>query len=323
MKQPHMNLARSLGPVASVLFLGVTMLAGCASPSDEDVSESEDALSTSYDDLFSTLEGADLDRWVNARAALKAGFDRVCGDTICSGDYSNLATVRLTCSSTSTARKMKDCAWVLGGSIDYVDGRTGKITTDARVFSCKIPVAGTAKTMLNTLEAAGDDAIHAPLPGTGKSFYDGLVDCFSGVVGAPPPAAPAKIFYAELGEWSWENADGSAWNQTTRNLAQGFDDVCGDSFCEGEYPDITPLRFACSVNVNTKRVSRCSWSFAAADSSVGARGAITTTTTTKKCSIEIGAQASELASALAGPDPLNATLPGKTTSIYDALIGCL
>ena len=33
--------------------------------------------------------------------------------------------------------------------------------------------------------------------------------------------------------------------------------------------------------------------------------------------------ATQLTSALAGEDPLNATLPNTTTSIYDALIGCL
>jgi hypothetical protein len=324
-KHGKMTFARATGLFASLPFLAATVsaLAGCAAtPVDDDISQSEDAL-TSYGDFFTTLEGNDLDRWVAIRSALKNGFDRICGDTICSGDYSNLATVRLTCSSTSKARKMKDCSWVLGGSIDYVDGRTGKITTDARVFACKIPVATSAKAMLGALEAAGEDAINTPLPGTGKSFYDGLVDCFDGVIGGPPPAEAAKTFYAELGEWSWENADGLAWSQTTRRLADGFHDICGDSFCEGDYPDITPLRFVCSVNLSTKRVSRCSWSFAAADTSVGARGAIEANTTTKTCTIEIGAQASDLASALSGPDPLNAKLPNKTTSIYDALVGCL
>ncbi|MBX3263796.1 MAG: hypothetical protein KF782_29250 [Labilithrix sp.] len=312
-----------LGPLAALLFFSFTAAAaGCAAPADEDVDQTEDALTT-YGDLFSTLDDHDIDRWFSVRKALKDGFDRICGDTICGGDYSNLSTVRIACSSTSVARKMKDCAWVLGGSIEYVDGRTGKLTSDARVFTCKIPVAGTAKRMLDALEPAGQDALHTPIPGTGKSFYDGLVECFSGVVGGPPPPEPAKTFYAELGEWSWEHADGLAWMQTTRNLAEGFDQICGDTFCEGEYPDITPLRFACSVNLNTKRVSRCSWTFAAADLQVDRRGQLAATTTTKRCNIEIGATASDLADALSGPDPLNATLPGKTTSIYDTLSRCL
>ena len=322
MKQRHMTPSRVLTPIASLVFLALG--AGCAAPADEDVSQNEDALTT-YSDLFSTLEGEDFERWFAVRSALKDGFDRICGDTICGGDYSNLSTVRLTCSSTAKALKMKDCVWVLGGSIEYVDTRTGKLTSDARVFTCKIPVAGTAKTMLAALAAAGDDALNTPIPATGKSFYDGLVDCFDGVVGPPPPAQSDKTFYAELGDYAWEMGtdQGVAWSETRHRLVEGFDQICGDTFCEGESPDITALRFACSVNRNTKRVSRCSWTFAAADTSVGARGAISATTTTKRCVVEIGAQASDLMSALSGPDPLNATLPGKTTSIYDALIGCL
>ena len=326
MKHRDMNLSRSLCAVASVLLIsGVGSVgAGCAAPADEDVSQNEDALTT-YDDLWSTLEGDDLDRWVSVRIALKAGFDRICGDTICGGDYSNLSTVRIACSSTSKARKMKDCAWVLGGSVDHVDTRTGKLTSESRAFTCKIPVAGTAKTMLDALSAAGDDALNTPLPGTGKSFYDGLVDCFDGVVGPALPPGSDKNFYAELGDWAWEQSSdvGVAWSETKNRLVQGFDDVCGDSFCEGEFPDITALRFACSVNRNTKRVSRCNWTFAAADTSVGARGEISATTATKRCVVEVGAPASDLMSALSGSDPLNAQLPGKTTSIYDALIGCL
>jgi hypothetical protein len=48
-----------------------------------------------------------------------------------------------------------------------------------------------------------------------------------------------------------------------------------------------------------------------------------TETTTKRCNIDVGAPASALATALSGEDPLHAKLPGKTTSIYDALVGCL
>jgi hypothetical protein len=313
---------RRFAALALVGAISLIALSGCAATSEEAVAQSEDGL-TSYGELFTTLEGADLDRWYTLRSALITGFDRVCGDTICSGDYSNLATVSLTCSSTSAQRRMKDCTWVLGGSIDYVDGTTGQITSDARVFTCKIPVAGTAPTLLRALEAAGDDALHAPIPGTGKSFYDGLVGCFSGVMGGPPPAAPETTQYRDLGDWLVESADGAGWAQTTRNLVESFDQVCGDTFCEGEYPDITALRFVCSMKVDTQQVSHCSWSFAAADTWVGARGAITANVSTRRCDVAIDASAGDLAMALSCPDPLQAALPGQTTSIYDALIGCL
>lgn len=307
---------------ASFLVLG----AGCAAEAGpgEPTDSSEDELRTAYSDLMGTLGEAELEQWIAARIALKSGFDDICGDTICSGDFSNLTTVRITCSATTKAHKMKDCAWVLGGSMERVDTRTGKITTDARVFTCKIPVASTSKAMLATLSAAGQNALRAPLPGTGKSFYDGLVDCFAGVSGVASPDQTAT-FYSDVADYAWSlgETEGLAFQAGRRALNQRFDDICGDSFCEGDFADISPLRLVCSVNNNTKRVARCAWSFAAADLSVDSKGAVVARTTTRTCNVEMGISASALTTLLNGDDPLYATIPGKTTSINDALIGCL
>ncbi len=308
---------------ASFLVPFVVLAACAAPPGGEPVGESEDELRTSYGDLFETLTPADVDRWALVRSKLREGFDRICGDTICGGDFSNLATVRITCSSTRVARKMRDCAWVLGGNIDYVDAGTGKLTGEARAFTCRIPVASSAKQFLDTLSAAGDDALNAPLPGTGASFYDGLVACFEGVASAPPPASNGQDF-AELGDFLWEQgAAGSAWSQTKQSLAEAFESACGDTFCEGDFPAIAPLRLACAVKRSTGYVPRCVWTFAAADTSVDSRGRVRARTTTKRCAVAIDATASALTAALSGPDPLHAALPGRTTSIHDALASCL
>lgn len=308
--------------LASLLFFAV---AGCAAAETApDVDASEDELRTSYGRLGETLQGADLDRWYDVRGKLVSGFDRICGDTICSGDFSNLTTVRLECSSTRAALKMKDCLWVLAGNIDFVDGRTGKLTTEIRTFACHVPVAGNAKTLVSTLHAAGDRALDTVVPGTDKTFYDALVTCFDGVVGQPPPAA-TQTFYSELADHQWAagEAAGLAWMETRRKLVDGFDQICGDTFCEGDYADIVGLRLACSVNANTQRVSRCGWSFAGAELEVDARGALAARTMTKRCDFAVGATATQLTTALGGNDPLNAALPGGTRTIYDALVGCL
>ncbi|MBS2020657.1 MAG: hypothetical protein JST00_47830 [Deltaproteobacteria bacterium] len=313
---------------SSFFVLSLALLAAaCAAPiegSSEEVDASEDELRTSYGSLGETLGGADLDRWFDVRKKLIAGFDDICGDTICSGDYSNLTTVRLECSSTRAARKMKDCLWVLAGNIDFVDGRTGKLTSTIRTFACHVPVGSNAKTFVSTLGAAGDRALTTTIPGTDKTFYDALVTCFDGVVGPPPPNA-SQTFYSELSDhlWSQGDAAGLGWLETKRKLVSSFDDVCGDTFCEGDYSDIVGLRLACSVNENTKRVSRCGWSFAGADLSVDSRGAISARTFTRRCDFAVGVPTTQLTSALSGTDPLRARLPNRTTSIYDALVGCL
>ncbi len=320
---PSPSPLRFLSSFAGVALAALVAACGGAADAPDEPSV-EDELRTSYADLLETLPEGDLERWITVRAALVAGFDRICGDTICSGDYSNLTTVRLVCSSTTKARKLKACTWLLGGSLDHVDGGTGKIVTAARAFECPVPVASTAKQMLDVLAPAGDDALHTPLPGTGRSFYDALVDCFEGVRGEPPPPS-AGDFYVDLTDALWsEDADAAvAWLETKRRLATRFDEACGDSFCEGEWPHFAPLRFVCSMNRNSRRVSRCSWSFVAAETSVGPAGVIVARTTTKRCNVEIGAPDHELREALAADDPLHVLLPRRSTTIYDALIGCL
>ena len=311
----------------SVFALAALPLAlGCSAKTDasSDPSSEEDDLSgTTYGDLMDTLTGADLDRWVAVKASLEKGFENICGDTLCSGDYSNLTTVRLKCSSTSVSKKLKACTWTLGGNIDYVDGATGKLTGDDRVWACPVTVSGTAKTMLDTLTAAGDKALQTPLA-SGKSFYDGLTTCFEGVVGNAPPTS-TKTFYAELGDYLWNTGDpgGDAWEATKNTLNAQFQDVCGDTFCEGDFSDYSGLRFSCAVNANTKKVSRCTWTFAAAEMDVDAKGAIQSTIKNARCYVNVNALETDLRTALSGADPIHAKLPGQTTSIYDALVGCL
>lgn len=307
--------------LVSAALVSLALVAGCASAP---VGGAEDELATSYGSLIDTLQGEEQDAWIAVRRKLREGFDRVCGDTICSGDFGNLTTVRLTCSSTRSRRKMKDCVWVLGGNVDHVDPVTGAHAGEARAFACHISVAGSAKTFLAALTAAGDDALHATLPGTTGSFYDGLVSCFEGVTASAPPPA-AKGDHAELGDFLWEKSPdaGAAWSESRRALASAFDDACGDTFCEGDFKDVSALRLACDVRRSDEHVGVCHWSFALADDEVDARGRIVPRTATKTCPIAIDAPASALVAAVAGEDGLHAPLPGRETSLLDALVGCL
>lgn len=314
--------------VVGLISVASVAVAGCAGAErtradEETAGQAEDALRTSYGELAVTLQDAELDRWFAVRRSLIDGFDRICGDTICSGDFSNLTTLELSCSSTSVAKKMKDCTWVLGGSIGYVDGRTGAFTTEARVFDCHVAVSGSARALLDTLEGAGADALHTPLA-NGTSFYDGLTKCFEGVVGSPPPAETGTT-WRDFEDYLWE-ADGDQaiqWLDVRRKLARSFDDVCGDTFCEGDYPDIGLVDVSCSVRASTGRVKACRLTFGKVSSMVNARGAFSSETATTTCDVPINASRAALMTALSGDDPLRATLPGRNTSIYDALIDCL
>ena len=280
------------------------------------------AAPTRYADLSETLDANDLERWSAAQASLARGFDDVCGDTFCEGDFNNLTSVRLSCTSTVAAKKMKACTWILGGSLAEVDAATGAITSDARVFTCPVPVRGSATTFLRSLEAAQDDVIHAALPGTSTSFYDALVDCFAGMVGRSPPSATRP--FVDLGATlQSDEASWSAWTKATHALVDVFEDICGDTFCEGDYPDISPLGFTCAVDSRTALVSTCAWSFALADTSADALGAVDARTSTATCTFPVDAPVADFVAALSVADALHATLPGKTPRIYDALGDCL
>ncbi len=199
-----------------VLFAStVALLFGCGGtiPGEDASGLAESELRTRYDEFPAVLSESEFERWSTARGTLIKGFDRICGDTICSGDFSNLSTLELTCSATSKMKKVKDCVWVLGGSIGYVDGRTGALSTEPRVFTCHIPVAGTANELLSTLTQAGDDALNAPLA-NGASFYDGLTKCFEVWSGSrlPPPPGPSTA--------TWPSSSGRSTPTKVRSGAK-------------------------------------------------------------------------------------------------------
>ena len=141
-------------------------------------------------------------------------------------------------------------------------------------------------------------------------------------------AQPAPRHYVEAGSWVRTDADVEAWYTILSNLRRNFDDICGDTFCEGDYSNIEPLRFRCSVDEATGAIGRCVWVFAASNEDVDATtGRILVDTRTWRCRVPIapGTTLPEFLAALAGDRPLYARLPrsGDESSIYEGLIGCL
>lgn len=122
------------------------------------------------------------------------------------------------------------------------------------------------------------------------------------------------------------DAQYEAWYSLRARLATGFDDVCGDTFCEGDFSNITSLRFECSVQRGSGRIGSCVWSFAASSEEiVAATGRIDVLQPTWQCPIPVAPHTTidGLLAALAGDDPLHTPLPGTTLSIYDGLTHCL
>src|SRR5689334_15397669 len=82
-----------------------------------------------FSTLSSSLRGTQLDRWYEGKDALRRGFDAICGDTFCEGDFANLTTVALDCGG--PPGRVSACVWILGGSVASVDPATGEVASQA------------------------------------------------------------------------------------------------------------------------------------------------------------------------------------------------
>jgi hypothetical protein len=116
-------------------------------------------------------------KWRDAKAALVADFDRVCGDTFCSGDYSDLQAMELACAITKSTGNVKGCGWVFSGSYSTI-ATNGSVVETTGSWTCPIAVRGTLSQLITTLNATSTtDPIDRALPGVTTSAYDGLLGC--------------------------------------------------------------------------------------------------------------------------------------------------
>jgi len=121
--------------------------------------------------------GAGREAFARMERALERGFDYICGDTFCEGDYGNLRALQLRCAVRRRDATVSGCTWSFAGSYAYVDGDTAVPQVDARRWACALPVpAGTPlKTLLARLSAP--EGFETPLPGSELSTYDALTLC--------------------------------------------------------------------------------------------------------------------------------------------------
>ena len=143
--------------------------------------------------------------------------------------------------------------------------------------------------------------------------------------GAETAATTNDAHYVDINEYLTSDADINAWYNAVSLLKQNFDDVCGDTFCEGDYSNIESLDYRCSVEKNTGMVGRCVWVFAASNEDIlASNGRILVDTQHWKCRSPLAKKTriADLIAALDVPKPIRAILPGTSNSIYDGLVDC-
>ena len=106
------------------------------------------------------------------------------------------------------------------------------------------------------------------------------------------------------------------------NLENAFADVCGDTFCGGDYNPIRPLTLTCSVKLSDGTLGSCLWTFAGAyDSIAKTTGRVTNHNHLWKCALPVTgmypADLMILLNAPGRPDALHRALPNNAGTIYD------
>ncbi|MEP7121635.1 MAG: hypothetical protein ABJE95_12020 [Byssovorax sp.] len=123
-------------------------------------------------------------------------------------------------------------------------------------------------------------------------------------------------------------ADKDAWSNMITVLEGEFNNVCGDTFCGGDYSNLTSLGLTCAVSSKVGQIHDCLWTFAGSSEIVTATtGALLISKPSFQCHFKTTARATSLPATLTASitgenDALQRALPGGTTSIYDALGDC-
>ena len=166
-------------------------------------------------------------------------------------------------------------------------------------------------------------------PSSSPAAEDEATQALSGV--AAPAITPRYEELEQLLADAGDDASASAWVTLRQTLRDDFDDVCGDTFCEGDYSNLEPLRLRCSVDIASRQLKSCKYVFAGSYEVVNpSTGRIKVSTKTFSCPIKVGSvRVADFIATLTAPPtssqdrPLQRPLPGGGGSLYDSLVGCL
>lgn len=309
-------------------LMGV-MMVGCAPSSDPindrlhplgDIRDKVSAVvGTSYVEVGDFLQDEDdLETWWAIRREATATFQYICDGLFCEADHENLTSLDFTCSVSSKQGRLRECGWTFAASQGFVNGQTGEAATRTPFYFCSLRPKGNIEELLAVL---ADDPVGAPLPGLDQSFFDILEDCFQSPLGVVPVSEQPEGPYLQL------SAEAEPWQQVVSELQRDFDDRCGDTFCEGDYTNLTALGLTCSEHSETGRIGGCNWSFVGSDSTVKRSGQLEVARAAFNCRFDVDGTGQELLDALGAQDgslsPLQRPLPRTTKTLYDILVGCL
>lgn len=140
-------------------------------------------------------------------------------------------------------------------------------------------------------------------------------------------AAAGGTRYIDVEESFTSDQEFERWFELKQALRRDFDNICGDTFCEGDFTNLQALRFRCSVSTGTGQLKSCLWLFAGSYETVTpSTGNIRPTARFFHCKIPVQGTPLQMVDALLAPGsdgPLWRPLPVSGQAIYDTLLNCL
>ena len=293
----------------------VLLTSACALAPDTTGTDDESSTATQY------VSAGDFDAgFYDVRSKLDAAF--------AASGHAGITSLGLACSVTSKVGNVHDCVWAFAAEAHAVDAANATLATSQPWYECHVyPKSTLAK--FDAQMNASADPLHETLPGTTTTFDDALADCFTHPKdGATITGATSTTpTYVEASDVYKSGAYRAQWDAAKAALKLAFDDVCGDTFCGGDYSNMQSLAFVCSVTRSSGNIKECAWLFTGSYALPTKTGAMPVSEKSWRCEVPVKGTVSQLMSVVnatnVNEDVLHRALPGGTATAYDALLNCL
>jgi hypothetical protein len=162
--------------VNSATCCAIVLLGLCSTPSTRAANASSST--AAYVDMSEYLPTwQQQDAWFDLQYALKRDFDNACGDTFCSGEYTNIQALRYRCSVDRSTGVIGECIWTFAASDESIDPGSGKVVVQPRIWQCRSPLAPYTRAE-ELIQALGTSRpLSRPLPRSNQTLHYSLSDC--------------------------------------------------------------------------------------------------------------------------------------------------
>lgn len=121
----------------------------------------------------------------------------------------------------------------------------------------------------------------------------------------------------------FKDKDIAGWASAQAEITKEFDNVCGDTFCGGDYSNLTSMGLVCGVSSVRGSIKDCAWTFVGSSHLInGATGTVQASIASFQCHFKPTGGVKALSTLLQGQNAIRATLPGVNRSLYDVIGDC-